>query len=263
MVDERIIELINKEIDGTILPDELTRLQEYRSGNAEARKVSGDLNLVAAMLREVQHVEPPSTLKARVMHNIHPAMQRVRQPIGETFRSMVVDFFRPRSGFRFAYAFSGGVLAGIALVAIYLGMGGRSAFDSNDAIGTMISSSSKNLQAGREYVINDGNVRGVVSTQHGQEISVLNISLTTGSEIVTQISFDSGSLDMKAIRRSEDPGDKLVVSGGKVELKSTGNHTYAIYFGNASRSASSVRVTMLSSGNPLFDSMIALGPTAR
>jgi len=263
MDNERIIELINKEIDGTILPAERVVLEQYCSGSTEVQEMSRDFNQIASMLREVKHVDPPSTLKARVMREIAPEKAPHYQPLWQVLRTSVVDFFQPRTGFRFAYAFSGGVLAGIALFALFASISGRPSFESGDAIGTMISSSARNLQLGREFTINAGGVSGAVTTQHSEEISVLTVNFNASSDVVTHISYDPASLTMKAVRRSEDPGDHLVVRGGEIELSGVGNHTFAIYFGNISNSVAPVRVTILSSGNSLFDNTIALGPQAR
>jgi len=263
MVDERVIELINKEIDGTILPAERATLEQHRSSNEEVREISDDFSHIASMLSAIGNVEPPSTLKPRVMRDISPQATPQRQTLWQSVRTAVIDFFRPRSGFRLAYAFSGGLVAGVALFATYLSIGGRTTFDSSDAIGTMVSNAPRNLEIGREFTVNAGNVRGVVTTQHSQELSILTISLNTGSEVVTRISYDPTLLDIKAVRRSEEPGDNLAIRGGEIELRSAGDHTYAIYFGNVAHSASPVKVTIQSFGNSLFDNTITLGPTAR
>ena len=97
MDNERIIELINKEIDGTILPAERAVLEQFRSGSAEVQGMSRDFNQIASMLREVKHVDPPSTLKARVMREIAPETAPHYQPLWQVLRTSVVGFFQPRT----------------------------------------------------------------------------------------------------------------------------------------------------------------------
>jgi hypothetical protein len=259
MIEKRFIDLLNREIDETLLPDERAMLEEFRSGNPEAKKISRDLEFVASKLQKLQEVDAPSTLKLRVMNAIAPHVRAQERPFGQAVRAAVAGFFQPRRGIRLAYAFSGGLAIGVLLFAIYLSIGGRNTFDSSDAIGTMIVSSSRNLQMGPEFPINTANIRGVVRTQHNSDISVLTVNLQSESEVVTRISYDPGSLNLKAVRRSEGMGDNLTARGGELELRSSGDHTYAVYFGNVSNGLSTVRVTMSSSGNPLFDNEIPLG----
>src|SRR3974377_2271828 len=113
MLDEKILELIHKEIDGVILPGERTVLDACRATNPEVAETERDLRIVASALGSVQPVEAPATLKSRVMNSISPSPRR--EPAYRRIAAPFFDVFRGRPGFRAAHAFSLGLIAGIAL----------------------------------------------------------------------------------------------------------------------------------------------------
>jgi hypothetical protein len=93
MVDEHALELINKEIDGVISPEELSVLEEYRSKNPEIDVMTTQLRAVVGALGTVRPAEAPGTLKSRVMRELHSTHQR-QEGLAERFSTPVLDFFR-------------------------------------------------------------------------------------------------------------------------------------------------------------------------
>ena len=70
MLDDTIINLINKAVDGTLSSKEKSRLDEILSVNEEAQQCYQDLKETVLVLEHVPHLEPPPELKSDVIAQI-------------------------------------------------------------------------------------------------------------------------------------------------------------------------------------------------
>src|SRR5512140_950975 len=116
MVDERIQELINKSVDGTITTAEQVMLEEYRAGNPEVAETLEETRHLSTLLASIQPAPPPISLKAAVMREIeasaHPAVARQKNSWSLSgIPQMLSSPIFPRV----AYAFAGGVALGMIL----------------------------------------------------------------------------------------------------------------------------------------------------
>jgi hypothetical protein len=70
MIEQSILELINKDIDGVCTPEESSRLQEILRTNPEAGKLHEDLRLLAVTLQKMPVAEPPRSLKPAILRSL-------------------------------------------------------------------------------------------------------------------------------------------------------------------------------------------------
>jgi hypothetical protein len=70
MIDKKIIELIHKEIDGVITPEEKIRLHDYLSQNPRAQQMFEEQVCAAELLHQIPSIDPPEDLKKRIMNTI-------------------------------------------------------------------------------------------------------------------------------------------------------------------------------------------------
>ncbi len=258
MVDERIVELLNKEIDGVILPAERVILEEYRATNPEVEVMAAELRAVASALADVGQVEAPSTLKGRVMRQLN-LQPRQQVPLADRLLSPVWEFFRGASGVRLAYAFSLGLVAGIALFALYIGSRDQQTFQPTDATGALIlGSSAGRVEVGPVVPISSGQIKGAIGTQFTNTLTILNIKLTSPGALHAQVTFDPSVLTVRAIQRGSEGETGLAAHGNTVEIQSSGNDDYTIYFLRKSPAPGPVRVALFAANDLVFERNITV-----
>jgi hypothetical protein len=70
MIEQSILELINKDIDSVCTPEESFRLQEFLRTNPEANKLHEDLRLLTVTLQKMPAAEPPRSLKPAILRSL-------------------------------------------------------------------------------------------------------------------------------------------------------------------------------------------------
>ncbi len=135
MLEKSLTDLINRKIDGVLTPEEEVRLAERLATNAEARSLLDDLSRQGLLVQNMGEVEPPPSLKPSIMRAIQrPALRARRSWIPDPLARL----FESRKRIRYAFAFSGGIVAGMLILAVGLGILRPGALVESDAAGTSI-----------------------------------------------------------------------------------------------------------------------------
>lgn len=194
MPEERIIDLIQRDIDGETSPAEQAELRDRMERDADSRLYYDGIRHVAATLEAAPASEPPASFTAEVMNGIRAKAARA---------STAHRFQRPRD--RFLAVRVGIGLAAAALIAVFLAPSLFRALDSSHLRGTMIAPSppaqSWTVTAGRQTV--------TVGTR-GREVSLrFDAPAAAGS---ADIAFDTGSMRVQSVEgatRSDPAAGKL------------------------------------------------------
>ena len=116
MTNERVIELVNGELDGTNTAAESVELAGILQGDDVARAFFDETKVLFGALGQVPDVEPPADLKDRIMESVH--RQAAAMPTAEHgFASSLKNIFKPivaRPTWAISYAFVAGLLVGVA-----------------------------------------------------------------------------------------------------------------------------------------------------
>lgn len=246
MVDERIQELINKTVDGTITTAEQVMLEEYRAGNPEVAKVLEETRYLSTLLGSVQPAVPPVGLKAAVMREIEasarPVAARQRSSWSLSgLRSLLATPAFPRM----AYAFAGGIALGMILLVAIVSRESIPTLNERELTGTIVPGLDlSRLEPGVEFAITTPNVQGAIQTQCSSPVTLMNLRLTASEPVVTKITFDAGAVAVKAVRKGDAPDEVLTILPGVVEVKSTGTDDYTVVFASRGTSVQPARVSM-------------------
>ena len=117
MKDERIIELVNGELDGTNSPSEHTELTTILDREPSVKTLFDEMQKVDHLLAAVPMVDPPPTLKSNVMH----AIDRQGTPARATSQGWLDRILAPfmqRPAWAVAYAFAIGVIVGLGVLTV-------------------------------------------------------------------------------------------------------------------------------------------------
>lgn len=110
-MDERYIELMNKEIDGLNTPSESHELQTYLDGNRDAKEYFEGLQRTANALQGVEEQEPPSYLRNHILNSIKFAATATTTRSDWVGR--LVETVQSRSFRRYSLVFASGLCIGV------------------------------------------------------------------------------------------------------------------------------------------------------
>jgi hypothetical protein len=119
MTKNKLLELINKEIDGSISRSERKNLEEYVQSNPDSNKVYDEMISLNEALDTAAELEPPHNLTKKIMARIDRTKYLPQAGSSRSWSWL----FSPR--LRIAYSFMGGLLLGIILLGLFNNQFGR------------------------------------------------------------------------------------------------------------------------------------------
>lgn len=253
MIDRRTITLINGEVDGENTAEESETLRQILAKDPEAGKLLEDLKKLERNFSSMSPVKPPVTLKPAILRDIDG-----RDSVsvhGRRFR--LSDFLFPvRPLPRLGLAFSGGLLAGIVLVILYLTVISHPSIDDRDVSGTILGSS-ESFQTVDEAVVATKGVEGKVVTEYSGTLSVLRVNLTMQPDLDARFVFNPDETKLKGIALGHGFAGTLEQSNGVLEV-GHGGGTFRAFFAPVASSMEDVRLQIVSPGGVLYERSLQL-----
>lgn len=118
MKDERIIDLVNGELDGTISPSEHQELATHLEQDPSVKEYRDEMQTLSQLLAAVPFVDPPKTLKTRVMRAIAAQESPVRSASRRSWFEHILEPFTRRPAWAVTYAFAAGIIVGLAVISV-------------------------------------------------------------------------------------------------------------------------------------------------
>jgi hypothetical protein len=224
MLEERILNLINADIDGELEPAEKEELQAALDSSAEARAMQAELRKLAHLLDSAPEVEPPPGLAQQILQRMSPTSARPTFSLGELFSS-----FQPApAGLAFA--------AGLLMAVGFYELGPQRGVDGDAAsmVGTMVSSTPDD----RSLIKNDLLFQGVgfsgkISVQAQDGLYVMNFDLESEDRTEVEVGLDGTGLTFGGFAQpagDADPVfDTVAISGGTLRVVNQGRQQFAVF----------------------------------
>ena len=258
MIEQKYLELINREIDGETSQKEHEKLQEYLSENPEANDLYDDLRSLARSLSQVEEVEPSPNLKKRVLNSL-PFKKRVANEKWGFLKLLSGKPVVARRQVFIAYAFLAGLVLGIAIYSLI--QGGSNDYDVSQLYGSIISPySTERLEKGESAEINLDQVSGTLSTKYSKDLLLAQLSLNTQHEIEVVFEFDGNSLSFNGFGTQKTVGNNLSIGKDYFRLTNLGKNRYFIVFNSKGESATPISFKIFSSGALLYQKSLPAGP---
>jgi hypothetical protein len=117
MIDNKILELMNREIDKANTEKESSELNEYLDKNPEAKQHFLELVKMNMLLAKIPDMDPPADMKMNIMNSIdlNKYAKKAKQP---NFFQSLAEFFTVRPKLRLVTTFAIGAAFGLALFAV-------------------------------------------------------------------------------------------------------------------------------------------------
>lgn len=246
MISEKYIELMNKEIDQVITPEERIELQNYLANNPAAKEYYDGLQLTGDFLNRLPDHNPPENLKKHIMNSIDFSRYE-KQSIKKKSPGFLWGL-----KFRYAYIFAAGLLAGLIIYSIF--------FLSTDKVskteiyGTMGVDKIRTLQ---EIQLNFSDISGKIELKQKEDTFWFDISAFTPQNtdfIITypdEIYFDN-------IKPGSISNIELSKNRNYIKIAISGSQQYRLQFSQITPASSPMYLRILQSGNVVYEHELSL-----
>lgn len=224
MISERILELINADIDGELRPEDQSELDAALESSAEARAVKSELQKLSNLMDNLPPEQPPRGLGSQIARNIELPESGSSFSLSSLFSS-----FQPATA---GVAFAAGLLlaAGFYEFSSVRVVPG----DSASMVGTMIAGKG----SAPEFLKNDMQLKGdgfsgTISLRETSGIYILNFDLE--SEINTEVKVGLDKTGFAFGGFAEIQGDEnkvlesVMISGGALRVLNQGHQQFAVF----------------------------------
>lgn len=255
MVDEKYVELIQKEIDGGISYIEKTRLAGFLKRSEEGRELRDRLRQVHASLVETPLVDPPESLRTNIMRQVVPRPRRAAE--GAREHSGLWESLISRFRLQPAIPFAVGVVLGVLALVPVLATRQSGDTDPTRLIGTLLNAGA-DAEVVDSKIISFGLVRGGLQVRALDGWILVDVALQSPDQISLVMRYDANDISFYGLTNLDRGAAFLESSPTELKLTHTGvQHYYLAFADNPTRAAEiSFR---LESGGHVFDDSIRTG----
>jgi len=186
MISDKVVELINRDLDGALSAKEKAQLEKHLESDHEAREFLAKLRLLHEKLFEVSEAEPPADLKETVMKSL-PVVRYTQRSQELPMASKIIELFHvPR--FQMAGMFSLGAAAALLFLVISQNLSNSPQVPAEQAIGTILAPGKTGDAVqidSKQFAIDDYKVD--ISTSRSEDNVILSINLQSESNQPVQL----------------------------------------------------------------------------
>jgi hypothetical protein len=252
MIDQAILDLINKQIDGVCTPEESSRLQEILRTDPEAKKMHGDLQFLTEQMDSLSPAEPPRTLKPAILR----ALDARHRP--HHAKTAAAGWFAGWN-VRPVLAAAGGAIAGIALYVVISSAIAPSGVSDVDLSGTLIlHGSNASFTPGPALQVRNGETSATIETNYSDGLCLLRLRVDSPAGVSATLRIDPETVRLEAVRPIGNPAAAISVRTGEVHMDHALSGGLAVLVAVTSSPLPPSHLTLVSDGKVLFDEDIAM-----
>ncbi|MEW6509805.1 MAG: hypothetical protein AB1428_02470 [Bacteroidota bacterium] len=214
MIDAKVKDLINRDIDGVLSGDEKRRLGQAMRRNTQARRLHEELSRLTSALEAIPQADPPAHLANRIRAAVH-AGEALPAPRRRAWRDLLGTLIHPSLPLRYASVFAGGLAVGVLLFALFLQPVNVATMEDGAAAGSLV--------ARTETVsVDAGGAAGTITIVRRAGIRDIGLRLALPAGVTAQVAYDPSRVALGALRGIETTAGSVTVRDGLLELTGTG-----------------------------------------
>ena len=221
MLNERITDLIQADVDGELADHDRAELSRELLQSQEARKFRDDMIRINGLMASIPSLDPPAGLQ-------HKIINAIKLPRRGPFSARTSGWPKFAS---YGLALAAGVVMGIGLAQV----NPRETQDLSAVVGTMMSQpESQQGSAGKMLAVSLDYVQGNIKRSYLGQTMALEFDLKSVEPV--EITVDLSGTGMRfggfADQDLASAVEQFEVSDGKVHLLSRGNRQYVLFLRN-------------------------------
>lgn len=250
-MDDRFIDLINRELDGDLSDSEITRLKGYLSQDSEGAELRENLRKLSLILGAVPPQEPPAYLKHRIMEAVYAVKKQSapkRRTVGEIFSVFRVRFSPP-----LAYSFATGAVIGVLILGSLVTLNtGDFRLDPSNLRGAILEGQKPSVETVEQiYAIDIKGVTGNVKAGIGNGLATIEISIVSQKALKIDLRFPENLISFAAVTQSSIASSKakssdFQISANSVQIDHLGENNYLIVFHRTSELPATISLSISS-----------------
>lgn len=242
MIEEKYIELMNKEIDHLITSEERIRLHNYISVNNEAKEYYDELLLTNESLNHIPDHQPSENLKIRILNSINFNKYNVKTVKNKSLKILRV------ANFRFVYTFAAGLIAGIIIYSLFFVNAGN--VNPDDISGTIgINNSAKTIG---EIPLNFPGISGNIELKEKGSTIWFNIH-SNSSQPADYIITYPRQIQFEYIKPGSSANMTILKSENYIKTSNSGSQEFTLAFTQNNTPSSPIHIQLTQSGNLIHD----------
>jgi hypothetical protein len=259
MIDDGIVDLVNRDVDGVTTREEHAQVVVLRTTNKEIDRLYDGLLGLSRILAPPEPVDPPRTLKSGIMGHLETPRQGRAHP---TRLDQVKAFVRRQWSWHIGVGFASGLAVGGVLMVGFLGPLRDSASRENDLVGTMLMrGATEPLAEGRTIGILHGGTQGEITTSYGSTLCLLRFSLHSGAGTSLELLYDPSEATMSALYSSPKPLSRIEVQNGRIVLAAGFDDTMSVVFAVHGAGTPALRLKITDAGGDVAERLVPLTPS--
>ena len=247
-IDKKYVELINKEIDHIISPDEKKKLDNYLSDNKHAQDYYNGLLKTNDYLSQLPDEEPTENLKKQIINSIdfNRYVPKVKKQNSWGF------LFAPK--FKLAYTFAAGLVLGIIIFAVLTN--NSNTVNINDVYGTIgINNSSAAIVA--EIPLDFSDIKGKIDLKVVNNNFWFNLDLNSTNKFDVVISYPE-QVRFENIRLGVAKNIEISKGQNLIKTTNSGSQKYSLLFSQNSEEPVSVKIEIVQDGKILYEHSLSI-----
>ncbi len=200
MISNKVVELINRDLDGTLSAKDKVQLDNQLASDNEASEMLAKLRLIHKKLHEVSESEPPTDLKENVMNSL-PLVSFSKRSQETSLASKIIELFQVPK-FQMAGMFSLGAAVALLFLVITQNLSVSPQGTAERAMGTILSPEKigKVEQVDSKHFTIDA-YKVDINTSRSESIVFVRIDLESNSNQPVQlvVSSDAAEFEFHAL----------------------------------------------------------------
>lgn len=230
-IDQRIIDLLNRNIDGELGATEQRELEELLAGSDLVRNLHDELKTVTRAIEEAPDLEPPAYLQNAIE-------RQIRLPVTNTIPSSKRKGFGSWLATRWLRTGFAVTLGAVITVGVYqMGSDHITQQDAENMVGTMVQSRGEDQSVLLGSVnLDDDRLSGLVELRRLNDRLTLDVQLQSQLPAEFIVRFGDRGLEFESIGPKQDQQDVVSVTDNSVSITSSGAQNYTLRFRRTSES---------------------------
>lgn len=251
MLNERITDLIQADVDGELADHDRAELSRELLQSQEARKFRDDMIRINGLMASIPSLNPPAGLQ-------HKIINAIKLPKRGPFSARTSGWPKFAS---YGLALAAGVVMGIGLAQV----NPRETQDLSAVVGTMMSQpESQQGSAGKTLAVSLDYVQGNIKRSYlGQTVALeFDLKSVEPVEITVDLSGTGMNFGGFADQDLASAVEQFEVSDGKVHLLSRGNQQYVLFLRNqpeGSARSQDIGISLAQHGTSIYQGQLDSG----
>jgi hypothetical protein len=229
MIDQAYIELMHKEIDEVISPEEHEKLFHYLETVNEANNFYQDLVKTSNLLKEIPAVEPPKNLKTDILDSIN--WNRYKQRKKKFSLNLLFTDWMLRPQLKLAYAFAIGLIAGVIVYSLFItSVKMNNQVNTDDLYGTIGIKNPENLKELQKIPLDLDELQGDIYLRQFKNFIIFDINLHSKLASELFLGYESASYQFQGFHQASDNNIFLEEGKNFVKVSNLESANYQIFF---------------------------------